>query len=237
MSKKRQLTEIIEQAVFASIAEIAQGVVAKITVVNETTINCKPVINKIVNGAEIEMPEFTEVPPVFLNGGDSYEAYPLKVDDYCILLISERCFDLWYEGQDFRPPAEIRMHDYSDAFALVGLRNRSGAITIPSDDRIWQIGDKYKEGDHEHLGDLVHNGNTTQTGDYTQDGDYNLTGNVEHTGNTNQTGNTTVSGTMQAATVAAGAGGFTAGGVSGFTGSVSPTQTAIVINGIITQAV
>lgn len=214
MSKKRQLTEIIEQAVFASIAEIAQGVVAKITAVNETTINCKPVINKIVNGTEIEMPEFTEVPPVFLNGGDSYEAYPLKVDDYCILLISERCFDLWYEGQDFRPPAEIRMHDYSDAFALVGLRNRSGAITIPSDERIWQIGDKYKEGNHEHIGDT------------TQEGTYNLTGNIEQTGDHNVSGNQE-------------AGSYSVGGQSGYTGAFATgdSRTATVVSGLITQVV
>lgn len=214
MSKKRQLTEIIEQAVFASIAEIAQGVVAKITAVNETTINCKPVINKIVNSVEIEMPEFTEVPPVFLNGGDSYEAYPLKVDNYCILLISERCFDLWYEGQDFRPPAEIRMHDYSDAFALVGLRNRSGAITIPSDERIWQIGDKYKEGNHEHLGDT------------TQEGTYNLTGNIEQTGDHNLSGNQE-------------AGSYSVGGQTGYTGAFATgdSRTATVVSGLITQVV
>lgn len=214
MSKKRQLTEIIEQAVFASIAEIAQGVVAKITAVNETTINCKPVINKIVNGAEIEMPEFTEVPPVFLNGGSTYEAYPLKVDDYCILLISERCFDLWYEGQDFRPPAEIRMHDYSDAFALVGLRNRAGAITIPSDERIWQIGDKYKEGDHEHIGDT------------TQEGTYNLTGNIEQTGDHNVSGNQE-------------AGSYSVGGQAGYTGAFATgdSRTATVVSGLITQVV
>lgn len=214
MSEKRQLTEIIEQAVFSSIAEIAQGVVAKITSVNETTINCKPVVNKIVSGNEIEMPEFTEVPPVFLNGGDTYEAYPLKIDDYCILLISERCFDLWYEGQDFRPPAEIRMHDYSDAFALVGLRNRSGAITIPSDDRIWQIGDKYKEGDHEHLGDT------------TQEGTYNLTGNIEQTGDHNVSGNQE-------------AGSYSVGGQSGYNGAFATgdSRTATVVSGLITQVV
>lgn len=214
MSKKRRLTEIIEQAVFASIAEIAQGVVAKITAVNETTINCKPVVNKIVNGNEIEMPEFTEVPPVFLNGGSTYEAYPLKVDDYCILLISERCFDLWYEGQDFRPPAEIRMHDYSDAFALVGLRNRSGAITIPSDERIWQIGDKYKEGNHEHIGDT------------TQEGTYNLTGNIEQTGDHNVSGNQE-------------AGSYSVGGQAGYTGAFATgdSRIATVISGLITQVV
>lgn len=181
MAKKEQLTETLENFGKQLLSSIAQNPIAVITAVNEKTINCKPVINKVVNGEEIEMPEFIEVTPIFLYGGSSHETYPLAVGDYCILMISERCFDLWHDGQDFRPPAEYRFHDYSDAFALIGIKNKAGLLVIP--EVITQIGDKYKEGNHEHIGDNTHEGQNTQTGDYIQEGDYTQTGDQSVSGN------------------------------------------------------
>jgi hypothetical protein len=218
MTQKKQLTEVLKKTVNDALAQLAQNPIAIITAVTETTISCKPVINRVVNGEEIEMPEFVEVPPVFLTGGETYEAYPLAVGDYCILMISERCYDLWYDGQDFRPPAEFRVHDYSDAFALVGLRNKQGAIAIPTDGRIWQIGDKYKEGNHEHVGDLTHTGNTTQTGDVAQEGAHDVTGAASVTGNHE-------------------AGSYSVGGTAGWNGAFATGdgRTATVVHGLITK--
>lgn len=232
MAERKQLTDVVSSAISTALTSLAQNPIAVITAVGEKTISCKPVINRVVNGEEIEMPEFIEVPPVFLYGAQSYEAYPLAVGDYCLLMISERCFDLWYEGQDFRPPAEFRVHDYSDAFALIGIRNKAGAFAIPDDGRIWQIGDKYKEGDHEHVGNLVHTGSTTQEGDYTQTGDYN------QTGNQGVTGNVTATGTVQGATVAA-TSGFSIGGTAGVdaTFTTSDGKTVTVTKGLITQVI
>lgn len=224
MADKKQLTEIMTDAIRSALTGLAQNPIAVITAVNGKTINCKPVVNKVVNGEEFEMPEFIEVPPVFLYGGSTYEAYPLTVGDYCVLMISERCFDLWYDGQDFRPPAEFRAHDYSDALALVGIKNKAGAVDIPQDERIWQIGDKYKEGDHEHIGNLVHEGNNTHTGDYTQEGNYTQEGDYTQTGDQSVTGNQE-------------AGTYSVGGAPGVDATF-PThdgRTVTVIKGLITD--
>ena len=216
MGEKRQLTDILQRAIDTSLRGLPQNPVAVITEVGEKTISCKPVVSRVVNGEVVELPEFVEVPPVFLSGGASHETYPLAVGDYCILMISERCFDLWYDGQDFRPPAEFRAHDYSDCFALVGIKNKAGALVIP--ERITQIGDKYKEGAHEHVGDLTHTGNTTQTGDVAQEGMHDVDGNA------------TVTGNHDAAT-------YSVGGTAGWSGTF-PTndgRTATVESGIITD--
>lgn len=162
--------------------------IAKVTQVKAKTINCKPVMSRVVNNVKIDLPEFSDVPVVSLQGGSSYLAMPIKKGDYCLLLISERCFDGWYNGQDFERPLEYRMHDYSDSFAIVGINPASSALTIP--DIIHFIGDKLMNGNHEHNGDLVHTGNNDHTGDYNQ------TGNKVQTGNHTQIGVMSVTGSL-----------------------------------------
>lgn len=168
--EKKQLLDSINAAVMFALSNLHTSAVARVTGVGSTTISCQPVVQRVVDGRNITLPEFIEVPPVFMQGGSSYTAHPIAVGDYCLLVFAERCFDRWYEGQDFRPPAEFRMHDYSDGFAIVGINPRAGAITIP--DVITHIGDTYQQGDY------VHDGDREQTGDFVQTGNYTITGNV-----------------------------------------------------------
>lgn len=170
MSEIKQLIDIASKAVQLALSDMHTIAIALITGVNGKTVNCRPVINRVVSGAEVELPEFIEVPPIILKGGQSYTAYPISVGDYCLVLVTERCYDRWWAGQDFIRPLEMRMHDYSDGFALVGINNLAGLIDIPS--VITQIGDAYQEGNYEH------SGNTDQTGNY------DLTGNASISGNT-----------------------------------------------------
>lgn len=92
----------------------------------------------------------------------------------------ERCFDEWYSGNDFKPPLEARIHDYSDCIALVGLKNMQGELDIPT--VITMLGDCYQEGNYEHLG------NRTQSGDYTLTGNQIINGNLTVNGNIKCTG-------------------------------------------------
>ena len=181
MTEKKQLLDIITAVIDDSLANLHTAAIARVTKVNETTINCQPVIARVVNGEKIELPEFQEVPPMFLQGGTSYTAHPIAVGDYALLIFTERCFDSWYAGVDGDIPLEYRMHDYSDGFAIVGLNPLSGAITIP--ERITQIGDTYQEGNYEHVGNKTQEGNATQTGDRTQTGNHIINGNLTINGN------------------------------------------------------
>jgi len=166
----RQLYETLDIAIKTAMANMHTSTVAIVTGVQDKTISCQPVIQRTVDGQAITLPEFIEVPPVFMQGGTSYTAHPIAVGDYCLLVFSERCFDRWYDGIDFRPPAEYRMHDYSDGFAFVGINPRAKAITIPT--VITQIGDGYQEGNWEQVGDYDHTGRRDQVGNQT------ITGNV-----------------------------------------------------------
>ena len=165
MSEKEQLREATGAAIYNALANAHTIVVATVVQVNEKTINVQPAMARLVNGEKKELPIFTNVPPLFMHGGGSSETYPIGEGDDCILLVSERCFDLWYEGQYNELPAEQRFHDYSDCFALVGAKNKAGALVIP--DKITQTGDKIVTGDYEHAGN------------YDLDGDFSATGNNE----------------------------------------------------------
>jgi hypothetical protein len=181
MSDKKQLIDTIELSIFEALANLHTATVAKVVAVAATTIDVQPVINRVVNGVSIKLPLFIEVPPLFLQGGGSYTAHPIAVGDYCLLILTERCFDRWYEGQDFQQPAEFRMHDYSDGIAIVGINPRAGALTIPI--VIQQTGDTNQDGDYTHQGNRIQTGNYTITGNYTQVGDMQILGDVLVDGN------------------------------------------------------
>lgn len=166
--RREDLEQTVNQALAFAMSNLHTIVLCKVESVEATTINCKPVTNRVVNDQSVELPLFTKVPPVFLSGGSSYTAHPISTGDYCLLMITERCFDSWYEGSDYVAPLEKRMHDYSDGFALVGIQNKAGAIEIP--DVITQIGDMFAQGNWIHEGDL------------TRTGDEDITGNTKNTG-------------------------------------------------------
>lgn len=177
--KREDLYDSINSALLFALSNLHTTVVCKVMAVNDKTIDCKPVINRVANGESRELPSFTKVPPVFMNGGSSYEAWPISVGDYCLLFVTERCYDSWYYGSDFVSPIEMRMHDYSDGFALVGIQNNQGAHTIP--DVITRIGDMFAQGNWEHEGNLERTGNETIIGNREQTGNQNTTGEINAT--------------------------------------------------------
>lgn len=181
-NSKPTLESTILNSIRGSLVDTHTTLIAKITKVNQKTIDCKPVISRLVNDKTVDLPVFIEVPVINFLGGSSSIQMPLAVGDYAVLFVVERCFDEWYSGNDFKPPLEARIHDYSDCIALVGLKNMSGELDIPT--VITMLGDTYQEGDYVHLG------NRTQTGDY------DLTGNIAQLGNKNQTGNFGLIGNM-----------------------------------------
>ena len=163
MIGKEQLISTILNVVMPELANLHTVAIGKVSSVGQKLLSVDPVIQWTVKEGEFKkITTFTEVPPIFMKGGSSYTAHPIAVGDYCLLIVTERCYDRWYKGQDFMPPAEYRMHDYSDGFALVGICNEAGLIDIPS--VIQQTGDANLDGN------ITHQGNMTQTGDNTLTG-------------------------------------------------------------------
>jgi hypothetical protein len=178
---KEDLYSVLDQKIIEALSNIHTVTVAKITEVTGATISCQPVINRVVDGKSIQLPVFIEVPVILLQGGTSYTVHPIAVDDYCLLFFNERCFDRWYAGDDFQDPLEMRTHDYSDAFAIVGVQPKSGEITIPS--TTTHNGDRINDGVYTNNGDVNFNGVQTQSGDVFVTGDMTINGNLTVTGN------------------------------------------------------
>jgi hypothetical protein len=223
--EQKQLLDVLMVAIGHALADLHTATVARVTKVNADTIDCRPVINRVIDGESIALPEFVDVPVLVAQGGGSYTAYPVAVGDYVLLVFTERCFDRWWNGQDYQPPLELRMHDYSDGVALLGLNPLAGLIPIPT--TIKQVGDTVQIGDYAHTGDRTQTGDYTHTGNLIRTGNMTVTGDLTLTGDINVTGNITCSGTIAAGNFSGLAGGamtatvdinttadVTAGGVS-----------------------
>jgi hypothetical protein len=199
------LYDVIKAMIKRELSNLHTVTLARITKVNVNakTVHCQPVINRVFADKSLPMPEFADVPLITLQGGSSYIHMPVAVGDYCLLFISERCFDRWYKGNDNMPPLSERMFDYSDSFAIVGVNPEAKAIDIPT--VIQQTGDTNQDGDYTHQGNTTHTGDYEQEGDYTQVGDQTITGNITVTGNLTINGNLTVSGVITTPILAVGA--------------------------------
>lgn len=171
--KKEELPDVMHDAIVTALANTHTILIARVEAVNATTIDVQPVIQRVVDGVNVSLPLFPSVPPIFMQGGSSYDAHPIAVGDYCLLLINERCFDRWYAGADGVPPLEFRMHDYSDGFALVGVNPASMAKTIPT--TIERFGDSTV------TGSWIHEGSYALTGPLDVTGDVTIIGNTEST--------------------------------------------------------
>jgi phage baseplate assembly protein gpV len=61
-----------------------------------------------------------DVPVVFPRGGGYELTFPIASGDECLLVFSSRCIDNWWDKGGVQPQRELRMHDISDGFAIVG---------------------------------------------------------------------------------------------------------------------
>ena len=59
-----------------------------------------------------------------------YITYPLKEGDECILLFSDREIESWFINGNVNPEIYPRLHDLTDAVAIVGLRSLPNMISI-----------------------------------------------------------------------------------------------------------
>lgn len=136
-----------------------------------------------------------------------YITYPLKAGDECILLFSDREIESWFINGNVNPESYPRLHDLTDAVAIVGLRSLPNMINILTN----ALHLFYGSSDIQILENQININSTL----------LNIVGNTAQTGNTTQTG--TITATSLNATSAA-------------TGSfiTADSKKVTVVNGIIT---
>jgi len=70
-----------------------------------------------------ELPLLVDCPVQFPAGGGCTLTFPVKAEDECLVVFSSRCIDSWWQSGGIQAQPELRMHDLSDGFALLGFRS------------------------------------------------------------------------------------------------------------------
>lgn len=86
--------------------------------------------------SSLTLPLLVDVPVVFPRGGGCSMTFPLTKGDECLLLFSDRCIDFWWQNGGVQEPVDLRQHDLSDAFALVGPQSQAQKISAISSDAV-----------------------------------------------------------------------------------------------------
>jgi phage baseplate assembly protein gpV len=73
-------------------------------------------------------PLLLDCPVQFPAGGGCTLTFPVAKGDECLVVFASRCIDSWWQSGDVQGQAEVRMHDLSDGFALLGFRSQPRVI-------------------------------------------------------------------------------------------------------------
>jgi len=76
----------------------------------------------------VDLPLLVDCPVQFPAGGGCTLTFPVKADDECLVVFSSRCIDAWWQSGGVQVQPELRMHDLSDGFVLLGFRSQPRVI-------------------------------------------------------------------------------------------------------------
>lgn len=125
------LDQAIDDALFAALVGKRHVVPARVASfdVDTQTIIAEPMIClEDKDGNPIEISPVADVPILQLGGGDYVITFNPRAGDSCLLLVSDRCIDDWYETNEKRVPGDFRQNELSDSLAIVGFRTKPQAI-------------------------------------------------------------------------------------------------------------
>lgn len=77
-----------------------------------------------------KLPLLINCPVVFPTGGGFTMTFPIHQGDECLVIFACRCIDSWWQsGGIDNQPIELRLHDLSDGFVIVGPRSQIRLLT------------------------------------------------------------------------------------------------------------
>lgn len=81
------------------------------------------------NTTWVTVTPLVDVPVHFPSGGGYTLTFPVSKGDECLVVLSSRCIDAWWQSSGPQPQADLRMHDLSDGFAFVGFRSQPRVLS------------------------------------------------------------------------------------------------------------
>lgn len=80
-------------------------------------------------GNSASLPLLVDVPVTFPRGGGVTLTFPVKAGDECLIVFADRGIDFWWQNGGVQESGAERMHDLSDAFAIVGPQSQAQKIS------------------------------------------------------------------------------------------------------------
>jgi hypothetical protein len=77
----------------------------------------------------ITLPKLVDVPVMFPGAGGYTLTFPVATGDEILVVFASRCIDAWWSLGDPQPQGNLRMHDLSDGFAILGTRNQKRMLS------------------------------------------------------------------------------------------------------------
>lgn len=130
----RALLEMIKTEMMLQMNCHAIGTVQSFDASNQTaqvTINYQKTYFRGANLGEpsyVDYPVLVDSPVVILSGGPAQLTFPIAAGDTCLVLFNDRDIDNWFASGQVMPLKTQRMHSFSDALVLVGIRSLKNPV-------------------------------------------------------------------------------------------------------------
>lgn len=76
-----------------------------------------------------DYPVIIDAPAIILSGGEANLTFPISPGDECLCIFNDRDIDAWFAYGQVKENETARMHSFTDALVLVGLKSLAKKIT------------------------------------------------------------------------------------------------------------
>ena len=109
--------------------------------VDAQTIVARPAIREQLvdeNGNKLwkDIPDLLDVPIVLPRAGGYVITFPIQQGDECLVIFGDSCMDAWWQNGGVQNQIEMRRHDLSDGFAILGCWSQPRVISDYSTDSV-----------------------------------------------------------------------------------------------------
>jgi len=141
--------ELLKKDIFSSLHCHAIGKIESFDATNQTAKISIDYSRLSVNDENMtsnkkEYPVLAECPVIVLGGGKGSLRFPIKTGDSCLVLFNDRDIDNWFTGGSKSVLNSDRMHSFSDAIAIVGVRSLANSLKEYSTEKVELVNDKTK---------------------------------------------------------------------------------------------
>lgn len=123
-------TEALQARVWTALP----GIVVSVDLIAQT-LEVQPAVQGQVTADDgtataVNLSMLLDVPICWPRAGGFAVTFPIKTGDEVLVVFASRCIDAWWQTGGVQPPAEFRMHDLSDGFAILAPTSQPKAALL-----------------------------------------------------------------------------------------------------------